>query len=112
VQQNPQTTLVGIADIVDNAEKYARYLNIPFYRDYEKILDELQPDGAIVDAPNNVHFPLAQACLDREIPCLVEKPIADTVVGAKMLAELCEKTAVPILVGHHRRHSPDIREAR
>ena len=112
VKNNPQTILVGIADITDDAEKYSRSLNVPFYREYEKLLEEQQPDGAIVATPTKLHVPFAQACLVRGIPCLVEKPIADNIVGAKRLKGHSEKTGVPILVDHHRRHSPDIYEAR
>ncbi|GAB3275128.1 hypothetical protein GCM10027563_01550 [Parasphingorhabdus pacifica] len=40
------------------------------------------------------------------MPVLVEKPIADTVEAAERIAEAAESTGVPVLVGHHRRHSP------
>ena len=38
LQEHPQAILVGIADVTDDADKYARSLNVPFYRDYEKLL--------------------------------------------------------------------------
>lgn len=46
------------------------------------------------------------------MPVLVEKPIAETVAGAVELAEASERAGVPVLVGHHRRHSPIAARAR
>ena len=37
---------------------------------------------------------------------------ADDVAEATRLVEAAEKAGVPLLVGHHRRHNPMIREAK
>ena len=74
-------------------------------------MDKQQPDVAIIADPNKLHIHLTQTCLNREIPCLVKKPEANTVVGAKMFVEHSAKTRVPILVGNHSLHNPDILEA-
>ncbi len=52
------------------------------------------------------------ACIERGIPSLVEKPIAHTLEAALQLADAVERSGVPVLVGHQRRHSPDIAKAR
>jgi len=109
---HPQTELVGIADMSDAAKELAGGLGVPLFSDYRTMLDELRPDGAIIALPNQLHVAAGMDCLARKIPMLVEKPIADTVASARELVEAAEKAGVPILVGHHRRHSPDIREAR
>jgi predicted dehydrogenase len=76
------------------------------------MLDETRPDGCIVAVPNRLHLAAGLACIRRGIPSLVEKPLADTVAAARALADASEGAGVPVLVGHHRRHSPDIRAAR
>ncbi len=48
----------------------------------------------------------------RAFPRLVEKPIADSIDGARRLVEAAERAGVPLLVGHHRRHNPMIRKAK
>ena len=46
------------------------------------------------------------------VPMLLEKPIADELAAADELVAAAEARAVPILVGHHRRHSPLVQRAR
>ncbi|MBT7757912.1 MAG: Gfo/Idh/MocA family oxidoreductase [Rhodospirillaceae bacterium] len=112
IREHPGAELVGLADVSEDAASYAQGIRVPYYADYQQLLDDTKPDGVIVAVPNQLHVAAGGACLSRGIPCLVEKPIADTVPAARELVEAAETAGVPILVGHHRRHSPDIREAR
>ena len=104
--------LVAIADPAPAALEYANQLGVPHYEDYQQMLDAVRPDGAIIALPNNLHTPAALACISHRTPCLVEKPIADTMEAARRLTDASEASGVPVLIGHQRRHSPDIREAR
>jgi len=104
--------LVGLADISEPAREYAKSNGYTFFSDYEEMLDRPIPDGAIVALPNALHLIAGQACLSRGVPCLIEKPIAESVAAAKILVDASATLAVPVLVGHHRRYSPDILEAR
>ena len=61
----------------------------------------LHADFAIVATPTHTHVEVAQPLLDAGIPCLVEKPLADDLAGARALA------AYPHLsVGHVERYNP------
>lgn len=112
VRNNPATELVGIADVSAQGKRYAESVGVPHYSDINVMLDDLRPDGAIVALPNTMHVSTGLACIRRSIPALVEKPIADTVDTARKLVTESERSGVPVLIGHHRRHSPDIREAK
>jgi len=112
IAAHPQAQLVGIADLSAEARALARELDVPFFDDSERMLAQTSPDGAIVALPNTLHLPAGLACIARGIPVLVEKPVADTVAAAMSLVHAGEAAGVPILVGHHRRHSPDIQAAR
>ena len=112
VQKHPDAKLVGISDISPDAKQYAEKIGVSYYSDFEKLLEEIEPDGAIIALPNSLHVPVGLACLKLGIPCLVEKPISDTIESALVLVEASETSNVPVLIGHHRRHSPDIKEAK
>lgn len=112
VAAHPGATLLAVADPAPGARDYAEANGLDHFADYEAMLDAIEPDCAIIALPNQLHLPAGLACIGRGIPCLMEKPVADTVAAARALAEASEASGVPVLVGHHRRHSPDISEAR
>ncbi len=103
---------VAIVDPAPAAAAIAKERGMPHYEDLEAMFDEVTPEGAIIATPNDLHVPLSLACVERGIPVLVEKPVADTVEAARCLADAAEVSGVPILVGHHRRHSPIVGKAR
>lgn len=104
--------LVGIADPAPAARVFAEGLGVPWFADHRAMLDAVRPEMAIVATPNQLHLPVALDAIDRGIATLVEKPVATTVAEGEALAEAAAKADVPVLVGHHRRHNPIIREAR
>jgi len=112
IERHPGATLAAIVDVTPAGEAYAREHGVAFHSDYERMLDDVRPDGAIVALPNMLHLPAGLACVRRKIPVLVEKPVADTVASALALVTAAESSGIPILVGHHRRHSPDMQAAR
>ncbi len=112
VAAHPAASLVAIVDPATEAVGLAASLGAQHYDDYEQMLDEVVPDGVIVALPNTLHVDAGLACIARGIPVLVEKPIADTVASAMRLVEAGEEADIPVLVGHHRRHGSDIREAK
>ncbi|MDP9097240.1 MAG: Gfo/Idh/MocA family oxidoreductase [Pseudomonadota bacterium] len=111
VAEFAEARLVALADPSPSARGYAEQIGVTYYCDYERMLEAEIADGAIIALPNYLHVPAALACIARGIACLLEKPVADTVAAARLLVEASEASGVPVLVGHHRRHSPDIKEA-
>jgi predicted dehydrogenase len=112
IAAHPEAALAAVADVSAGAEELAAEHGAAFSADYECVLDEAAPDGAIVALPNELHLAAGLACIERGIPVLVEKPVAHTVAAAVELADAAEASGVPVLVGHQRRHSPDMGEAR
>jgi predicted dehydrogenase len=108
---DPAYAVAAIADPTPAAEALAREHGIAWFADYQHMLDEAHPQGAIVATPNQHHVTAGLACIARKVPVLVEKPIADSVRTAVELVEAGKRAGVPILVGHHRRHNPIMRKA-
>jgi predicted dehydrogenase len=104
--------VAGIADPSADAKAFAEARTIPWYPDYRTLLDQAKPDGLIVASPNAMHLAMALDCVERGVPALVEKPVTDTMVSAQRLRMAVQRSGVPLLVGHHRRHNPKIRAAR
>jgi predicted dehydrogenase len=107
VRNEPMCQLAAVADPVQAAD-----FGVPSYALYTEMLDKEQPDGVIIATPNALHVPVGLACVERKIPMLVEKPVADTVEASRRLVDAAAAAQVPLLVGHHRRHNPLIEKAR
>ncbi|RDK05407.1 Gfo/Idh/MocA family protein [Cupriavidus lacunae] len=112
ILDNDECRLVAIADPSPEAESYASSLEVALYREYRELLDEVRVDAVIICTPNHAHVEVATACIERHIPVLVEKPIADDLASARALAKASRIAGVPVLVGQHRRHNPMIRAAK
>ncbi len=112
LKRNPDVELVAIADTADAGRKLADECGANYYADYAQMLKDIAVDGAIIALPNQLHLDAGLQCIARGVPVLMEKPVADTLAAALKLAEASEQAKVPVLVGHQRRHSPDISAAR
>ena len=110
--QVPELRLGALVDPMPASADLARQYGVPWYPDLETALAAGRPDGVIVASPNETHLPLARICLEAGIPVLLEKPPANSLAEVRELVALQEKTGVPVLVGHHRRHNPMIKAAR
>lgn len=74
--------------------------------------DALGADGVIVATPNHTHADLTIRAIGVGTPVLVEKPLADSPEQAARVVSAARASGVPVLVGHHRRHSAAVAAAR
>lgn len=116
LRQNPDTQLCAIIDPAPDAALTARSEGVPHYTDlsalFNAITPSTRPDAIILATPNALHVSGARACLQAGFPILVEKPVADSLSDAMELAAAERESQLPILVGHHRRHSAIISKAK
>jgi len=104
--------LVALADPGAGAAALAREADVPLFADLEEMLDTTKPDGVILATPNELHVPGALECVQRGIPVLLEKPLADSMEDAMRLVDAEAASRVPVLVGHHRRYGAVLEAAR
>lgn len=109
---SPDCVCAAICDPTDGAKALAAERGLAWFATPEAMLAEMRPDGAIIATPNALHVPGAIACLEASVPVLVEKPLAESVAASQKLVEAQERTGVPVLAGHHRRHNPIVKAAR
>ncbi len=112
VQACPEASLHAIVDPTDAARDLAAACGTPWFADIGALLAAGKPDATIVATPNSLHVEHGLAAIAAGLPTLVEKPIADSVEGARRLVAAADQAGVPLLVGHHRRHNPLIARAK
>lgn len=98
--------LEAVVDPAPAARDVATAHGAHWFAGLSECLDTVRPDAAIIASPNGVHLEHAKLCLDAGFPVLIEKPLADSVAAGRAIVERAGSTGVPVLVGHHRRHSP------
>ena len=84
---------------------------MPWFPDFDQMLERVRPRGVVIATPNATHA-RAVHCLERGLAVLIEKPVADTLEDAQRICEASARTALPVLVGHQRRHNPIMRRAK
>ena len=94
---NRRAEIAAICDPSSAAAELAARLSVPYFADYDTMLDEAKPDGAIIALPNNLHTPAALACIERGVPCMIEKPIAESIASAAASSRRPNVAAWPCL---------------
>ena len=74
----PQYVVCGVCDIDPHAVARAECPDVPFYTNYEQLLDTLHPEIAVIATPPAIHYAIALACVERGVHPFVEKPLATT----------------------------------
>lgn len=115
IQANPRTRLCAVVDPTPASAAFAASLGVAHFASLEELLAQpaaMKPDGVILATPNHLHVPGALVCAQHGVPALIEKPVADSLAAGRQLADALAMNPVPMLVGHHRRHSSTLRLAR
>jgi predicted dehydrogenase len=97
--------LSAIVDPSPSADEYGSRYHVPVYKSLAELIAKNKPEGVILATPNQLHVEHALECIAAKLPTLVEKPVAHSLEAGIRLCEAAEIAGVPILVGHHRRHS-------
>jgi predicted dehydrogenase len=111
IGDHPGCLLAAIADPGDDARAFAARLGVAWFAGPGAMLDGVSLDGVIIATPNDLHLAGAREVMARGLPMIVEKPVADRFEHGEALADAAEQSGVPVLIGHHRRHNPIIRQA-
>jgi predicted dehydrogenase len=95
---------VAFCDVDDAraARAYEEFPEVPRFRDYRKMLDQLgnKIDAVTVSTPDHMHFPIALAALSLGKHVFVEKPLTHTVAEARQLDKLAREKKVATQMGN------------
>lgn len=76
------------------------------FNDFYWALAETKPDAVCISTYPDTHEPFAVASLEAGAHVFLEKPLADTLVGAQRVVAAAEKAQKKVLVGYILRHHP------
>ncbi len=76
---------------------------IPIYTDYRVMLDQTRPALAAIATPSGSHAAIALECIERDIPIIVEKPIALSMKDADEIVRRSEASGIPVCACHQNR---------
>jgi predicted dehydrogenase len=112
INASHQANLCAVVDVTEASKSFAKTHNIPHFESLDALFDNQKVDGVILATPNAFHVSGALTCAKNDVPALIEKPLADTVAAGEYFINELGNYNVPMLVGHHRRHSATLQTAK
>jgi predicted dehydrogenase len=107
IHNSPHAKLAGVLDSNGaRAEEVASPFGCPVFHSLEELA--ANADAAIVATPTITHSELGCRLLELGLDVMVEKPISNTLAGAKALVETAERLGRILQVGHLERFNPAI----
>lgn len=113
VSENTRANLAAIIDPIEaGGRRVADQYGAPWFASLEEALEAVRLDGVIIAVPDRLHVGVTVEALEAGLHVLVEKPLADTLDGARTIAAAAaHATDSKVLVGHVLRHDPRFRSA-
>lgn len=106
-------TVAGACDLVpERAEAFCGQFGGQPYTDVAQLLDESKPDALWICLPPYAHGEAELAALERRIPFLVEKPVANSLATARAVLERVEASGVLAVAGYMNRYRRGVARAR
>lgn len=97
-------SLVAFCDVDDAraARTFDQHPNVPRFRDYRRLLDQLgrSIDAVTISTPDHMHFPIAMTAMSLGKHVFVEKPMAHTIEEGHRMARLAREKKVATQMGN------------
>ena len=90
------------ADLKRGADVFKKFPEVPKYRDFRKMLIEMDDkiDAVTVSTPDHMHFPAAMMAISMGKHVYVQKPLTHTIWEARTLTEAARKHQVITQMGN------------
>ena len=102
--------VVGLVDLaqepLDEGAKAHDLSPAQLFTDAERALDSIEADFCLISTPPWVHEGNVRAAVERGLPILSEKPVADTLEASIRIKKLVEGAGLPMTVVQNYRYSP------
>ncbi len=95
--------VVALCDVDERraAASFAKHPGAKVYRDFRKMLDEMDRgiDAVVVSAPNHIHAPASVAAMRHGKHCYCEKPLSHSIHEARVMAQLAAEKKLATQMG-------------
>lgn len=114
IVESPTLRLHALCDTDDEALLAAKALapHARITHDFHEIFADPAIDFVVLATTQHVRMPMYQAAIEHRKPVYSEKPLAATLAECREAAEAFTASGVPFCIGHNRRCSPAMVEAR
>lgn len=110
---HPDVDLVGMCDSSSFVLNTIRqYSPTPCFADYRKMLEETQPDCAIIATPTSSHVSILRDVMERGLHVFVEKPFGIDLADGFQLVDIAKRSQRVNQVGYHIRFMAAFMEAK
>ncbi len=107
IHNSPNADLAGVFDTnIAQAQEVAAPFNCPVFSSLEELASNA--DAAVIATPTVTHSEIGCLLMERGLDVMVEKPISNTLEGARALVEAAERHGKILQVGHLERFNPAI----
>ncbi len=106
----PECEIVAIAELRPNlAERVAaRYGIKRVYPNHQALLENEQVDAIVAIQPFGMHANLVPDLLQKAVPVMIEKPLADTLERGELILKARKAANVPLFLAYHKRSDPAV----
>lgn len=105
--------LIAVCDLDPaKAKSIGELYNVPWDTDITKFLKRADVEAVTICTPTTTHEDIALKAVEAGKQVLIEKPMANTVKGAKRILKTAEKKEAIIMVGFIERFNPAIQKAK
>ena len=97
---NPGAELVAVTDINPDRRTAVEGLNLKWYENADRLLEDRSIEAVVVATNNSGHFELAKKVIESGRNCFIEKPVTTRIEEAKILRRLAVEKNVSLTVDH------------
>src|SRR4051794_26015053 len=89
----------------------ARIISRNVFPDARQMLEAVEPDFVDIATRPDSHLELVRLAVERRVPAICQKPLANSVEDARAMIRLAAESGVPVMVHENWRWQPWFREA-
>lgn len=103
IEESEHGELVAVCDT--NPATQHDYAELPFYEDYEEMLEKENLDVVHICLPHDLHAPIAESCVEHGVHVFLEKPLSLSYKEGVNLAEVASKSDYKVGVSFQNRYN-------